>query len=127
MLVAALQDWERYSPHALAARAVAATLAKGAAQPLHILSVYAYPPVDTTDLPPELAVRHREDLLQRTETLMVDKLEAYVAPLCAKGVAVSPILRVGNPREVIVEVAASLKAELLILGGHSQRGLLVIL
>jgi nucleotide-binding universal stress UspA family protein len=126
LLAAALQDWERYSTHALAARDVAATLAKGAAQQLHVLSVYDYPPVDTTDLPPELAVRHREDLLRRTDKLMVDKLEAYVAPLRAEGVAVSPILRVGTPQEVIVEVATSLKAELLILGSHSKRGLLDI-
>src|SRR4029434_9120823 len=52
LLAAALQDWERYSAHALAARDVAATLAKGAAQQLHVLSVYDYPPVETTDLPP---------------------------------------------------------------------------
>ena len=57
LLAAALQDWERYSTHALAARDVAATLAKGAAQQLHVLSVYDYPPMETTDLPPELAVR----------------------------------------------------------------------
>src|SRR5918912_901483 len=119
LLAAALQDWERYSTHALAARDVAATLAKGAAQQLHVLSVYDYPPAETTDLPPELASRHRDELL-------VDKLETYVAPLRAEGVAVSPILRVGNPREVIVEVATSLKADLLILGSHSQRGLLDI-
>jgi nucleotide-binding universal stress UspA family protein len=127
LLAAALQDWERYSTHALAARDVAATLAKGAAQPLHVLSVYDYPHVDTTDLmPPELAARHREELLWRTDQLMVDKLDDYVAPLRAEGVEVSPILRVGNPREVIVEVATSLQAELLILGSHSQRGLLDI-
>ena len=126
LLAAALQDWERYSTHALAARDVAATLAKGAAQQLHVLSVYDYPPVDTADLPPDLAIRHREDLLRRTDMLMVDKLDAYVASLRAEGVEVSPILRVGNPREVIVEVATSLKADLLILGSHSQRGLLDI-
>src|SRR4029453_628099 len=40
LLAAALQDWERYSTHALAARDVAATLAKGVAQQLHVLSVY---------------------------------------------------------------------------------------
>jgi hypothetical protein len=51
LLAAALQDWERYSTHALAARDVAATLAKGVAQQLHVLSVYDYPPVETTDLP----------------------------------------------------------------------------
>ena len=126
LLAAALQDWERYSTHALAARDVAATLAKGAVQPLHVLSVYDYPPVETPDLPPEVAVRHREESLWRTDQLMVDTLEAYVAPLEAEGIAVSRILRVGNPREVIVEVATSLKAELLILGSHSKRGLLDI-
>jgi len=124
LLAAALQDWERYSTHALAARDVAATLAKGAAQQLHVLRVYDYPPVETMNLPPELASRHREELLWRTDQLMVDKLETYVAPLRAEGVAVSPILRVGNPREVIVEVATSLKVDLLILGSHSKRGLL---
>jgi hypothetical protein len=36
LLAAALQDWERYSTHALAARDVAATLAKGVAQQLHV-------------------------------------------------------------------------------------------
>src|SRR2546423_14751860 len=109
LLAAALQDWERYSAHALAARNVAATLAKGAAQPLHVLSVYDYPPVETTGLPPELASRHREELLWRTDQLMVDKLEAYVAPLRAEGVAVSPRFRVGNPQGGIVEGGSRLE------------------
>ena len=126
LLAAALQNWERYSTHALAACDVAATLAKGAAHQLHVLSVYDYPPLETTDLPPDIAIRHREDLLRRTDTLMVDKLDAYVAPLRAEGVEVSPILRVGNPREVIVEVATAIKADLLILGSHSKRALLDI-
>jgi nucleotide-binding universal stress UspA family protein len=126
LLAAALQDWEHYSAHAVAAREVAATLAQGASHQLHVLSVYDYPPVDTRDLPPEVAIRHREDLLRRTDTLMVEKLDTYVAPLHAAGVEVSPILRVGNPRDVIVEVATNLKADLLILGSHSKRGLLDI-
>jgi nucleotide-binding universal stress UspA family protein len=57
---------------------------------------------------------------------MVEKLDAYVAPLHAAGVEVSPILRMGDPRDVIVEVATNLKADLLILGSHSKRGLLDI-
>jgi nucleotide-binding universal stress UspA family protein len=87
------------------------------------LSVYDYPLVDTSALPPELAVRHREDLLRRTDTLMVAKLDAYVASLHAAGVAVSPVLRVGDPGAIIVEAATNLKADLLILGSHSKRGL----
>jgi nucleotide-binding universal stress UspA family protein len=37
-----------------------------------------------------------------------------------------PILRRGNPRDVIVQVATNLKADLLILGSHSKRGLMDI-
>ena len=36
LLAAALQQWERYSAHALAAREVAATLAKGTSNHLQI-------------------------------------------------------------------------------------------
>ena len=35
-------------------------------------------------------------------------------------------MRVGNPRDVIPEVATTLKADLLILGSHSKRGVLDI-
>ena len=42
LLAAALQRWDQYSAHALAAREVAATLAKGATHHLHVLSVYDY-------------------------------------------------------------------------------------
>ena len=57
---------------------------------------------------------------------MVHKMDAYVAPLRAAGVEITPILRVGNPRDIIVQVATSIKAELLILGSHSKRGVLDI-
>lgn len=126
LLAAALQNWERYSAHALAAREVAATLAKGASHHLHVVSVYDYPPLDTGDLPAEIAIRHREDLMRRTDTLMVQKMDAYVAPLQAEGVEVTPLLRAGDPRDVIVQVATSMHADLLILGSHSKRGLLDI-
>ena len=127
LLAAALQNWDRYSAHALAAREVAATLAKGVSHHLHVLSVYDPPPIDTGDLPAEIATRHREDLLRRTNALMGEKLDAYVAPLTAEGLEVTPILRTGDHREVIVQVATSLKADLLILGSHSKRGLVDII
>ena len=126
LLAAALQNWDRYSTHALAAREVAATLAKGASHHLHVLSVYDDPPLDTGDIPAEIATRHRDDLLRRTDTLMVEKMDEYVAPLKAEGLEVTPILRSGNPRDVIVQVATSMQADLLILGSHSKRGLLDI-
>ena len=123
VLAAALQNWDRYSTHALAAREVAATLAKGASHQLHVLTVSAPPPIDTGNLPAQIATRHREDLLRRTDALMVEKMNEYVAPLKAEGVEVTPLLRAGDPRAVIVQVATNLNADLLILGSHSKSGL----
>jgi nucleotide-binding universal stress UspA family protein len=40
--------------------------------------------------------------------------------------AIGYTTRTGDPREVIVQVAISLQADLLILGSHSKRGLLDI-
>jgi universal stress protein E len=53
-------------------------------------------------------------------------MDEYLAPLKAHGLETATILRVGDPRAVIPEVATSLKADLLILGSHSKRGLLDI-
>ena len=85
-----------------------------------------YPPLSLGYLPAEIASRQQDDLRRRTDTLMVQKMDAYVAPLQEEGVAITPILRTGNPRDVIVQVATALKAGLLILGSHSKRGLLDI-
>ena len=57
---------------------------------------------------------------------MVEKMDEYVAPLKAEGLEVTPILRAGDPRDVIVQVATNMNADLLILGSHSKRGLLDI-
>lgn len=57
---------------------------------------------------------------------MAEKMDQYVAPLVNQGVPVSKILRLGSPRHVIVEVAAEIAADLLVIGSHSKRGLLDI-
>lgn len=125
LLAAALQQWERYGAHALAARDLAAALARLTATPLHVLSLYHYEPVrvPTGRLPDAVVSKFREDDVRRTDELMQRKMADYVAPLQAAGIAVAPLLRVGNPRELIVAVAAEIHADLLILGSHSKRGL----
>jgi nucleotide-binding universal stress UspA family protein len=122
LLAVALQNWERYSAHALAAREVAATLAQGVANPLHVLSVYEYENPSLSGLSPDMAVRHREDMLRRTDNLMARRLDEFIAPLKEAGMAVQTSLRVGNPREMIVQVALSVMADILIIGSHSKRG-----
>lgn len=127
LLSVALQDWERYSAHALAAREAAATLAKGAATPLHVLSVYEY---ERTAVPvglaAEMAARYRSDRQQRTDDLMERQMRDFISPLKDTGIEVNTLLRVGNPREVIVEAARSVMADLLIIGSHSKRGIIDI-
>ena len=123
LLAAALQDWERYSAHALHAREVAAALAHAASKHLHILSVYGYKELEIRDLPADVVARHREDLMHRTDDFMRQKLAEYVAPLRAEDIQVSTILKVGNPRLEIVKVATEIQADLLIIGTHSKRSL----
>jgi nucleotide-binding universal stress UspA family protein len=69
-----------------------------------------------------MAARLRAEEEERTDSLMVQKMDEYIAPLLAEGLEVSKILRVGNPREIIPQVAREVQAELLVMGSHSKRG-----
>jgi len=127
LLAVALQQWERYSTHALAARDIVAILARQAKQ-LHVLSVYEHEParIPTSGLPSDMTAQLREQQIEQTDRLMADKMDEYVAPLVSHGLPVSKILRRGSPRNVIVEVASEVGADLLVIGSHSKRGLLDI-
>lgn len=128
LLAAALQQWERYSAYALAARDVAGALARQAKQ-LHVLSIYEYEQlrIPTPSLTAEMAAKLREQEIERTDTLVRQRLDAYVAPLVAQGLPVATILlRLGSARHVIVEVATEIEADLVVIGSHSKRGLIDI-
>jgi nucleotide-binding universal stress UspA family protein len=122
LLAAALQDWDRYSTHALAAREVAAAIAKGTTQHLHVLSVYEYNfKAPASGLPNEMVAQLREEDLRRTNSLMERKIDDYVAPLKETGLKVTTLLRAGNARGVILQMATELKADVLVIGSHSKR------
>ncbi|HEY7495675.1 MAG TPA: universal stress protein [Candidatus Tectomicrobia bacterium] len=124
LLATALQPWDRYGAHALASREVAATLAKGATHHLHVLSVYDFHfKAPASGLPQEMVAQLHEEELRRTNNLMERKIDEYIAPLKAGGLEVTPLLRIGNPRRVIMQTASELKADLLVIGSHSKRGL----
>ena len=127
LLAAALQHWDRYSAHALAAREVAGAMAIGAAHHLHVLSVYDYNfKAPASGLPTEMVTQLREEDLRRTNNLMEQKVEDYIAPLKAVGLEVTTFLRVGDPRSVIVQTADELKVDALVIGSHSKRNFLDI-
>jgi len=121
LLAVALQNWERYSTHAIAARDVAATLAKGAVMPLHVLSVYEYERISMNGLPAEMAARYRDDQHRQVASRMERRMDDFIAPLKEAGMEVKTLLQVGKPREVIVETALNVMADLLIIGSHSKR------
>src|ERR671935_3236919 len=110
LLAAALEHWDRYSAHALAARDVAAAIAKGTTNHLHVLSVYDYNfKAPASGLPLEMVAQLREEDLRRTNSMMEHKIDDFIAPLKAAGLEVTPLLRMGNARSTIVETAAELK------------------
>lgn len=123
LLAAALQEWKRYSAHTLAARDVAAVMARATSRRLHVLSAYEYKSIQGIEAPIDIINKLRGEQRNQTDLLMQGKIDAYIAPLRDEGLKVETILRVGNPWDVIVEVANSIGADVLIIGSHSKRGL----
>jgi nucleotide-binding universal stress UspA family protein len=127
LLAAAFQNWEHYSTHALAARDVAAALARDAER-LHVLTVYEHEATRIpAGVPPELAAKLREQQTEGIDRMVAEKMDDYIAPLLRQNLPVQKMLRIGSsPRHLIIEVAQEVDADLLVIGSHSKRGLLDI-
>lgn len=124
LLAVALQKWEEFTPHALAARDAAVALARGSGAKLSVLSVYDYHEVkEPTSLPQEMAVRAREDQLQGIDALMEKKLKNFLADAQGAGIPITPVLMAGEPRKAIVATAERLGVGLLVIGAHSKRSI----
>jgi nucleotide-binding universal stress UspA family protein len=119
-----LQQSEEFSAHALTARDAAVALAKGAGAKLSVLSVYDYHKIKEPALPVEQATRYREDMMQRTDAQMETKMKAFLAGVQNIEIEITPILRAGEPRKTIIDVAERLPADLLVIGAHSKRSVL---
>lgn len=126
LLAAALQNWEHYSAHALAARDVAATLARHAER-LHVLTVYTSESVRIpSTIPSEMAAKFREQQIEQADRDASEKMESYVAPLTSQGITVNKLVRSGSPRHLIIDIAQEVDADLIVIGSHSKRGFLDI-
>src|SRR2546422_4351186 len=104
------------SPQSRALRALAATVARPSAPPLYLVGGYAYDDFDTDSLPLAVAQAVHGAHQARTDTAMAGQLQAHVAALAAKQVTVTPLLRAGAPRTVLVQVATELDAALVLVG-----------
>jgi nucleotide-binding universal stress UspA family protein len=127
LLAVALQRWDKPSPHAIAARDAAVALAKGAGARLSVLSAYEYEDLDVPGLASAELGRYREAQMQRIDALMEQKLKAFLDGTPTDGLAVTPVLKVGEPRTLILGTAENLGVDLLVIGAHSKRSFLDVL
>lgn len=127
LLAVALQQWQEFSSHALAAREVAIALAKGSAAQLSVLSVYEYEDLDAPGLPAEELGRYRDTQMQRIDALMNMKLKGFLDGVPTDDLAITPLLKVGEPRPLIIRTAESLQVDLLVIGAHSKRSFVDVL
>jgi nucleotide-binding universal stress UspA family protein len=121
LLAVPLQQWEEYSPHALAARDTAVAIAKGSGAKLSVLSVYDYGKLTESGLEAEMAARYREDLMRRTDTMMETKMKGFLTDIQGHDLPTTPLLKVGEPRKMIITTVEMLQPDLLIIGAHNKR------
>jgi nucleotide-binding universal stress UspA family protein len=129
LLAVALQQWDEFSPHAVAAREAAVALAHGSGAQLSVLSVYEYDydQPDALSLPPEDVSRYRDTQIQRIDAQMEAKMKAFLAGVPTHEPPITPLLKVGNPRQLIVATAEALVVDCLVIGAHSKRSFLDVL
>jgi nucleotide-binding universal stress UspA family protein len=129
LLAVALQQWDEFSPHAVAAREAAVALANGSGAQLSILSVYDYDydQPDALSLPSEELSRYRDTQMQRIDEQMDTKMKAFLAGAPTHNTSITPLLKVGHPRQVIVATAEALRVDLVVIGAHSKRSFLDVL
>jgi nucleotide-binding universal stress UspA family protein len=128
LLAVALQQWDEFSPHAVAAREAAVALARGSGAKLSVLSVYDYD--DTPEAPSlssEELARYRDTQMVRMDELMATKMQAFLAGTPTHETPITPLLKVGDPRQLIVATAEALGVDLLVIGAHSKRSFLDVL
>jgi nucleotide-binding universal stress UspA family protein len=136
LLAVALQQWDEFSPHAVAAREAAVAFARGSGAQLSVLSVYDYDDKqpealslspETLSLSSEDLARYRDTQMARTDELMATKMQAFLAGASAPEPPITPLLKVGDPRQLIVATAEALGVDCLVIGAHSKRSFLDVL
>lgn len=110
----------KFSPKAERARDVAAELVRALDAKLHVLTVHdldylEHVEFDLCSTPSNM----QDDVRQRVE----QQLHNYVAPLKEQGVNPVEIVRAGDAEEQIVDTAREIRADLIIVGAGTRKGM----
>jgi nucleotide-binding universal stress UspA family protein len=113
----------------VAAREAAVALAHGSGAQLSVLSVYDYDDKqpETLSLASEDLARYRDTQMVRMDELMATKMQAFLAGVPTHEPPITPLLKVGDPRQLIVATAEALGVDCLVIGAHSKRSFLDVL
>jgi len=118
-----------FPPHAEVAKQMGINLTKGDGKRLWALTVLepVEEPLTAAAEPPEVPVGEWEALLeeekQELEREEMRRLAQDVAEIEAAGVAVTKLVREGDPDREIVAAAKEIGADLIVMGSHSQRNI----
>jgi nucleotide-binding universal stress UspA family protein len=129
LLAVALQNWETPNPYARAGREIAVQLAKGASNPLHVLTLYHYqaPVIEQNPFIGAQVLRETERFIEAEEEAVRGavqaKLRQYVREIEDTGIIVVRLVRPGNPREEVIRVAEEVGADVIVIGARSKRRL----
>ncbi|HSF32239.1 MAG TPA: universal stress protein, partial [Candidatus Tectomicrobia bacterium] len=75
----------------------------------------------------EAARKRRAAHIRQLDSQMETKMKAFLAGVPTHEPPITPLLKVGDPRQLIVATAESLGVDLLVIGAHSKRSFLDVL
>ncbi|HTR50780.1 MAG TPA: universal stress protein [Kofleriaceae bacterium] len=108
-----------FSPNSEHALDYAVNLASRLDATVHVLNVIGIPTLGV----PELGVAVTSGVIDSIVRENQDAVDKLVAARKTKAKLADGILRTGDPRDTILQVAAEIGADLIVMGTHGRRGL----
>ena len=103
-----------------AALAWAADLAEGLGARLFLLHTYQLPVIG---FPDGMYVASDDEFATRMVAAANKALEDAIKTLNGRNIEVTPLVKAGDPREVILTTAKEVGANLIVMGTHGRRGI----
>jgi nucleotide-binding universal stress UspA family protein len=98
---------------------------RGSGAKLTTLIVYDYDPRDLSlSLPAEDLSRYGDTQRARIDETIEQKMKTFLVIREAVEVPITQLLKVGEPRTIIITTAEKLGVDLLVIGGHSHQGIM---